>query len=83
MASLEFTYATWHFCKDTGSNDLTIDNFLDFISEPENKRHTRFLRAYLKEKGFNIPIKGIIKSNPRINPEIVLNSLSQIESTEI
>jgi hypothetical protein len=56
---------------------------LDFISEPENKKHTRHLRAYLKEKGFNIPIKGIIKANPRINPEIVLNSLAQLESTEI
>jgi hypothetical protein len=83
MASLEFAYATWHFCKDTGSNDLTIENFLEFISEPENKKHTRFLRTYLKEKGFSIPIKGIIKANPRLNPEIVLNSLAQLESTEI
>jgi len=78
MASLEFAYATWHFCKDTGSNDLTIDNFLDFISEPENKRHTRFLRTYLKEKGFDIPIKGIIKSNPRI-----IESTQQPITTEI
>jgi hypothetical protein len=78
MASLEFTYATWHFCKDTSTNDLTTEKFLDFICEPENKKHSRFLRAYLKDKGFNLPIKGIIKMNPRIT-----SSQSQLTSTEI
>jgi hypothetical protein len=77
MASLEFTYATWHFCKDTSTNDLTTEKFLDFICEPENKKHSRFLRAYLKDKGFNVPIKGIIKMNPRIVTS------AQLESTEI
>jgi hypothetical protein len=83
MASLEFTYATWWFCKDTGTNDLTIEKFLDFISEPENKKHTRFLRAYLKDKGFNIPIKGIIKANPRHDAPRPLNPLEIAIQTEI
>jgi hypothetical protein len=83
MASLEFAYATWWFCKDTGSNDLTISHFLEFISEPENKKHTRYLRAYLKEKGFNIPIKGIIKTNPRLEKTSIVNIADQLASTEI
>jgi len=82
MASLEFAYATWHFCKDTGSNDLTIANFLEFISEPENKKHTRYLRAYLKDKGFTLPIKGIIKTNPRLE-NASIPTIDQLSSLEI
>jgi len=77
MSSLEFTYATWWFCKDTGSNDLTTDKFLDFICLPENLKHTRFLRAYLKEKGFAISLK----QNPRITVSTKVSSeLDSIEA---
>ena len=54
MACLEFTYATWHFCKDASIDQLTTDQFIKFICEPENKADTRFLRIYLKNKGFNM-----------------------------
>lgn len=79
MASLEFAYMTWWFCKDTSTNDLTIDNFLKFISEPENKKHSRYLRTYLKDKGFSLPINGIIKANPRMENA----SINQLTTTEI
>ena len=82
MASLEFTYATWHFCRDTGTNDLTIEKFLEFISMAENKKHTRFLRQYLKEKGFNLPKMGIVKTNPRIE-NAPIQSMDQLATFEI
>ena len=52
MACLEFTYASWHFAKSASTNELKTDNFLSFICEPENRSDTRFLRSYLKDKGF-------------------------------
>jgi hypothetical protein len=54
MACLEFTYATWHFCKDAGIDQLTIEQFIQFICMPQNKSDTRFLRVYLKNKGFDM-----------------------------
>ena len=83
MASLEFAYATWWFCKDTGTNDLTIPKFLEFICEPENKKHTRFLRGYLKEKGFALPVTGIIKMNPRFNESNQVKSVFDLDTNEI
>jgi Putative amidoligase enzyme len=52
MACLEFTYATWFFCRDTSAYDLTSEKFIEFIQKPEQKQDTKFLRAYLTEKGF-------------------------------
>jgi hypothetical protein len=64
MACLEFTYATWHFCKDASIDQLTIEHFIQHICKPENKTDTRFLRVYLKNKGFNMVCKM-----PTICPE--------------
>jgi hypothetical protein len=57
MACLEFTFATWHFCKDASQTQLTTAEFLKFICRAENRCDTRFLRTYLKEKGFDLPEK--------------------------
>jgi hypothetical protein len=65
MACLEFTYATWFFCRDTGTNQLTTENFLEFISRAENLSDTKFLRQYLTEKNWSLPELGKIKNNPR------------------
>ena len=67
MACLEFTYATWFFCRDTGTNQLTTENFLEFISRSENLGDTKFLRQYLTEKNWSLPELGKIKNNPRID----------------
>ena len=64
MSCLEFTYATWFFCKDNGYQDLTTDNFIQFICKPENRSDTKYLRAYLKSHLFDIP--ELDKPNPRI-----------------
>jgi hypothetical protein len=58
MACLEFTFATWHFCKDASQTELTTAKFLEFICRAENRSDTRFLRTYLKEKGFELPEKS-------------------------
>ena len=64
MACLEFTYASWHFARDTGIRNLTTEDFLAYISKPAQLSTTKFLRQYLQEKGFNIPAP--VKQNPRI-----------------
>lgn len=64
MSCLEFTYATWFFCKDNGYQDLTTDNFIQFICKPENRSDTKYLRAYLKSNLFDVP--ELDKPNPRI-----------------
>lgn len=64
MSCLEFTYATWFFCKDYGYQDLTVENFIKFICKPENRSDTKYLRAYLKTHLFDIP--ELDKPNPRI-----------------
>lgn len=63
MACLEFTFATWHFCREASTNQLTTAGFLDFICKPENRKDTRFLRTYLVEKGFQLPVKLSVINN--------------------
>jgi hypothetical protein len=64
MSCLEFTYATWFFTKDASTKSLTIDGFLKFICANENRGDTRFLRAYLKNKGFDLPEKSSVLQFP-------------------
>jgi len=52
IACLEFSFASWHFTAHASTNELTTSKFLEFICMPENRKDTRFLRAYLKEKGY-------------------------------
>jgi|GEM_PF-6207921 len=59
MACLEFTYATWFFCREASTKNLTIDCFLKFICANENRKDTKFLRAFLKSKGFSMPESNI------------------------
>ena len=73
MSCLEFTYATWFFCKDNGYQDLNTENFIQFICKPENRSDTKYLRAYLKSHLFDIP--ELDKPNPRIEN----NQLSTVE----
>jgi hypothetical protein len=52
IACLEFSFACWHFTASASASELTTSKFLEFICMPENRKDTRFLRAYLKEKGY-------------------------------
>lgn len=63
MSCLEFAFMAWHFSRDAGVNDLTSDKFVEYICLPENRKHSRFLREYLRTKGFNI---SRAKVNPRV-----------------
>lgn len=85
MACLEFTFATWHFCKDAGQSELTTAKFLEFICRAENRCDTRFLRTYLKEKGFTLPEKvskpksyGSVEKTDR-KPAPVLEGISEYD----
>jgi hypothetical protein len=68
MACLEFTYMAWFFSRDTGTQDLTIPNFLEYISKPNNRRDTKHLRSFLRSKGFNLDKSAVVKVNPRAEP---------------
>jgi hypothetical protein len=54
VSCLEFAFACWHFTASASTSELTTGKFLDFICLPENRKDTRFLRAYLKEKGYKL-----------------------------
>jgi hypothetical protein len=71
MACLEFTYASWFFTRDTGQQDLTSDNFLKFISQPDNRKDTIYLRSFLRSKGFSLDKQAVVKPNPRMDKQEV------------
>lgn len=52
MACLEFAFASWHFTKETPMKKLTTEAFMDFICRADNRKDTKYLRAYLKAKKF-------------------------------
>ena len=67
MACLEFAYMSWFFSRDTGVGFLTTDEFIKYICKNNNRGDTRFLRRYLKEKGFVLPKSAVVKDNPRVS----------------
>jgi hypothetical protein len=71
MSCLEFTYAAWFFTRDTGQQDLTSENFLKFISLPENRKDTIYLRSFLRSKGFSLDKQAVVKINPRMEKQAV------------
>ena len=63
VSCLEFAFACWHFTSQASTNELTSAKFLEFICSPNNRKDTRFLRAYLKDKGYELADnirKGIV-----------------------
>jgi hypothetical protein len=70
MSCLEFTYATWFFTRDASTKNMTIDGFLKFICANENRGDTKFLRAYLKSKGFELPEKNTVIQFPKSNNQL-------------
>jgi Putative amidoligase enzyme len=75
MSCLEFTYATWFFCRESSVNELTTENFLKFICRNENRADTKHLRLYLRAKGFDLPEKiKLVQSN--VLPKAEVQTLS-------
>ena len=71
MSCLEFTYATWFFTRESSTKNMTIDGFLKFICANENRGDTKFLRAYLKSKGFDLPEKNTVIQFPQSNNQLM------------
>jgi hypothetical protein len=65
MSCLEFTYATWFFTRESSTKNMTIDGFLKFICANENRGDTKYLRAYLKARGFELPEKNTVVQFPK------------------
>ena len=67
IACLEFAYMSWFFTRDTGINSLTTENFIKYICETKNRKDSKYLRKYLKDKGYVLPKSAVTKDNPRID----------------
>jgi hypothetical protein len=50
---------------------MTIDGFLKFICANENRGDTKFLRAYLKAKGFDLPEKSNVVPFPKSDNQLM------------
>ena len=55
MSCLEFSFIAWFFARDTSQQQLNTDNFLQYICLENNRHDTRYLRAYLHDKGWQLP----------------------------
>jgi hypothetical protein len=69
ISCLEFAFACWHFTASASANELTTEKFLEFICLPENRKDTRFLRAYFKEKGYKLA-DNLRKTSAPALPEV-------------
>ena len=77
MACLEFTYATWFFCRESSVNELTTKNFLSFICRNDNRGDTRHLRLFLRAKGIDLPEKlKLVQSNGLPKTEVQTLSIA-------
>lgn len=69
MACLEFTFACWHFTKETPMKSLTTDAFMAFITRADNRKDTKYLRAYLKAKKFRAFYQAERVARPKFKEE--------------
>jgi len=58
VACLEFAYMSWHFTRPANGDDLTQESFFKFISAPENRKDSYYLRRLLHARGFNVFYKA-------------------------
>jgi hypothetical protein len=70
IACLEFSFACWHFTASASTSELTTSKFLEFICMPEHRKDTRFLRAYLKEKGYALADNLRQTAKPALAPAV-------------
>lgn len=51
IATLEFVYALIRFCEEVSAQELNVEGFKAFIADDAYLTETRFLRAYLVDRG--------------------------------
>jgi hypothetical protein len=61
IACLEFAVMTWHFAKDCEPHLLTTHQFVQYINSPRWRHETKYLRAYLKAKGYDTWVSARMK----------------------
>lgn len=66
IACIEFALMSWYFSRDSEPHKLGTDEFLKYISMPAWRHETRYLRQYLKTKGFDVWMP-----RARVVPELV------------
>lgn len=69
MACLEFTWLSYWFARQTSITQLGTEDFIKWISQPENKRESRYLRQMLAAKGLMPPQKSATKQESA-SPEV-------------
>jgi hypothetical protein len=70
LACVEFAQAAWLFSRDHAAADLTTEKFCEYISAPENRHETRYLRTYLSQRGFNVYMPRQHASAPAVITEL-------------
>jgi hypothetical protein len=66
LACLEFAFMSWYFARDTAADQLTTENFIRYIGKVEWRHESRYLRKYLRGKGFAVwmpkrPAKRVVE----------------------
>lgn len=69
MACLEFTWLSYWFARQTSITRLGTEDFIKWISQPKNKRESRYLRQMLAAKGLMPPQKAAPNAE-FISPEV-------------
>lgn len=73
VATVEFCYALIRFCESASSQKLKVPQFMQFIVQDFMLRDTRFLRAYLVDRGLataqEMRLPRIAPPGTRVNPD--------------
>lgn len=65
IATVEFCYALIRFCRDTSSRTLDANHFKEFVCHVDMLEDTRFLRAYLVDRGLATAKEACLGNKPR------------------
>ena len=84
MAAIEFARSVVLFCKATSARSLDAKSFLAWCERQENRDETRYLREYLKERGYSVHAKSTAPverpaPQPDKTPEVKDDTPTQLE----
>jgi hypothetical protein len=84
MAAIEFARSVVLFCKTASARSLDSKSFLAWCERQENRGETRYLREYLKERGYSVHAKSTAPverpaPQPDKTPEVKDDTPTQFE----
>lgn len=84
MSAIEFARSVVLFCKTASARSLDSKSFLAWCERQENRDETRYLREYLKERGYSVHAKSTAPverpaPQPDKTPEVKDDTPTQLE----